>query len=302
MMRDFTITVRIMTRIDRALSPHLARAAATLIVAAVAACSTSPTAVSTPTPSTASIETRSVLAPGGTLRVAVYRGSPSSIVSEGNDPRGVGYDLGRALAVKLGVPFEPVVFPNNAAALAAIKHADADVIFTNASPARAKDMDFSPTFLDVGKSFLVRDDSPAKAVDDMKKPGLRVGVSAGSSTAEELAPLYPNVTLVPIGAIKDGVEAVRTGAVDAFATNKAILYEMSDALSGSRVLDGSWGTEHFAAGIPKGRERGRAFVATFVAGAQRDGTVTKAVERAGLRGTIAAAPPAPAKSEKVGRY
>ena len=287
-----------MTHIDRA----LARAAAALMIVAVAACSTSPIATSSATSSTAPAETRSALAPAGTLRVAVYRGSPSSIVSEGNDPRGLGYDLGRALAVKLGVPFEPVVFPNNAAALAAVKHADADVIFTNASPARAKDMDFSPTFLDVGKSFLVRGDSPAKTIDDMKKPGLRVGVSAGSSTSEELAPLYPNATLVPIGAIKDGVEAVRTGAVDAFATNKAILYEMSDALAGSRVLDGSWGTEHFAAGIPKGRDRGRPFVAAFVADAQRDGTVAKAVERAGLRGTIATAPPAPAKRDKVGRY
>ena len=281
-----------MTSIDRV----VLRTAGLLLCAALAACST-PTAVDPARPS-ASTETRAVLAPTGSLRVAVYRGSPSSIVDEGTNPRGVGYDLGRALAGRLGVPFEPIVFPNNAAALAAIKHGDADVIFTNASPARARDMDFSPSFMDVGKSFLVRGDSPARKVDDMKGAGVRVGVSAGSSTAEELAPLYPDAQLVPIGAIKDGVEAVRTGTVDAFATNKAILYEMSDALSGSRVLDGSWGLEHFAAGIPKGRERGRPFVAAFIADAQRDGTVTKAVDRAGLRGTI----PTPAPREKLGRY
>jgi polar amino acid transport system substrate-binding protein len=43
------------------------------------------------------------------------------------------------------------------------------------------------------------------------------------------------------------------GRLNAFATNKAILFEMSDSLPGSRVLDGRWGVEHLAIAIPKNR-------------------------------------------------
>ena len=44
--------------------------------------------------------------------------------------------------------------------------------------------------------------------------------------------------------------------LDAFATNKPILFEMSDGIPGSRILDGRWGVEHVAVAIPRGREIG----------------------------------------------
>jgi polar amino acid transport system substrate-binding protein len=76
------------------------------------------------------------------------------------------------------------------------------------------------------------------------------------------------------------------GKVEAFATNKATLFEMSDELSGSRVLAGRWGLESFAIGIPKGREAAMPFVSSFVSEAKSNGAVARAVERAGLRGTV----------------
>lgn len=42
--------------------------------------------------------------------------------------------------------------------------------------------------------------------------------------------------------------------MDAFATNKAILFAMQDTLPGARILDGRWGLEHMAIAIPKGRK------------------------------------------------
>jgi polar amino acid transport system substrate-binding protein len=236
---------------------------------------------------------RKTLAPSGSLRVGLYQGSPSSILA-GASPgqeRGVGYDLGKALAARLGVPFEPVVFPKNAEVLAGIKAGTLDVTFTNASPERAKAMDFTPTFMDVEKSFLVVSGSRIAALDDMKRPGLRVGVSEGSSTEGELSPLYPAAVIVRAPTLKAAIDMLGTGQIDAFATNKAILFEMSDALPASRVLPGSWGMEHFAAAIPKGRESQLCTVSAFVQGALADGSVSRAVARAGLRGTVAPTKP-----------
>ena len=48
-------------------------------------------------------EPRAILAPSGVLRVALYTGTPTSILPDAGsgEPRGVGYDLGRALARRL---------------------------------------------------------------------------------------------------------------------------------------------------------------------------------------------------------
>ena len=99
---------------------------------------------------------RQVLAPTGKLRAALYPGTPTSVLDPNQrDPRGVGYELGQALATKLGVPYEPVVYPKNADVLEAVKTGNADVAFTNASPARQKEMNFGPPFLLIELGYLV---------------------------------------------------------------------------------------------------------------------------------------------------
>jgi len=62
--------------------------------------------------STPSQEERLVLAPTGKLRVALYLGAPASIIRAAtlDESKGVGFDLGKELARRMGVPFEPVVY------------------------------------------------------------------------------------------------------------------------------------------------------------------------------------------------
>jgi polar amino acid transport system substrate-binding protein len=82
-------------------------------------------------------------------------------------------------------------------------------------------------------------------------------------------------------------QSERSPAVDAYATNKANLFEMSDALPGSRVLDGRWGLEHLAMALPKGRDAGLAYLRTFVEEAKSEGLVARAAARVALRGVAA---------------
>jgi polar amino acid transport system substrate-binding protein len=44
--------------------------------------------------------------------------------------------------------------------------------------------------------------------------------------------------------------------------------------------------ETFAAGIPKGRQAGMPFLRRFMSLAQADGSIARAIERAGLRGAV----------------
>jgi polar amino acid transport system substrate-binding protein len=230
---------------------------------------------------------RQVLAPSGKLRVGFYPGSPTSIIGDpaSGQAKGVGFDLGGEMARRLGVPFEPVVFAKNAEVLAAVKAGRVDVAFTNATAARAKEMDFSPPFLEVEKGYLVAAGSAMKGSDDVDRPGGRIGVSQGSSTERELAGRFKHAAMVRTPTLKSAVEMLGAGKLDAFATNKAILFELSDQLPGSRVLDGRWGMEHFAVATPKGREQAAAWIGQFVADMKSEGRVTRAVQRVGLRGT-----------------
>jgi polar amino acid transport system substrate-binding protein len=77
---------------------------------------------------------------------------------------------------------------------------------------------------------------------------------------------------------------LRSGKVDAFAANKANLFQLSDKLPGSRVLDGRIGVDEVAIALPKGREAGMGYLRKYVEEARCEGLVKKAVQRAGLRG------------------
>jgi polar amino acid transport system substrate-binding protein len=97
---------------------------------------------------------------------------------------------------------------------------------------------------------------------------------------------FKHATVVPSPSVTAAVEMLADGRVEAYATNKAILFEMSDQSPGSRVLDGRWGIEVFAMGIPKGRDVAMPAVRRFADEARSQGLVKRAAERAGLRGTV----------------
>jgi polar amino acid transport system substrate-binding protein len=226
--------------------------------------------------------------PTGKLRVGLYPGTPTSILpdAQSGGPRGVGYDLGKEVARRLGVPFEPVVFSRNAEVLEAVKTGAVDMVFTNASAARAKDMDFGPPYLEVELGYPVRQGSPVSTPDDIDTSGFRVGVTTGSSSDAVLSRDLKSAEIVRAATIAIAVDMMAAGQLDAFATNKATLFEMVEKLPGSKVLDGRWGVERHAIAIPKGRDQGRAFVEKFTADAKSEGLVKSAIVRAGLRGAM----------------
>ena len=228
------------------------------------------------------------LAPTGKLRVGLYPGTPTSVLGDpaSGNAKGVGFDLGRELARRAGVAFAPVVFTNNAEVFAAAKAGSVDMVFTNATPARRNALDFSPTVLQVEQGYLVPRESAIRELGEIDRAGMRVGVSEGSTSETTLSRELRNATVVRTSSLKTAVDLLASGKLDAFATNKAILFEMADQLPGSRVLNGRWGLESFAIGIPKGREAALPLVGSFVGEAKASGAVMHAIERAGLRGTI----------------
>src|SRR5580692_1621415 len=235
-------------------------------------------------------DARQILAPTGKLRVGVYFGSPTSMVrdSKTNEVHGLSLDLGRELAKRLNVPFEQVTYQRISDVLEGMKAGDVDFTVSNSTPARAATVTFSQNLLTIELGYLVAAASPIMAIADIQKPGLRIGVTQGSTSQGAIPKLLPNAMVVPAENYKRGIEMLEHGEIDTYATNKPTLFEMSDQMPGSRVLDGRWGEEHLAVAIPKGHEAALDYIQHFVQEVQAGGLVAKSAEQAGLRGAVKA--------------
>jgi polar amino acid transport system substrate-binding protein len=250
--------------------------AAALAVAALAGCAAQP---SGPLP-------RAELAPTGTLRIAVYPGSATSLLMPAGEAemRGVSIDIGRALAQRLGVPAQVVVYPRVAEVLAAVQKGEADFTITNAGADRTRLVDFAAPLLQLELGVLVPQGSPLRSVGGMDREGMIIGVSQGSSSESALGARFTKARLRPFPSLAAAAQALQAREISAFAGDKALLFELADQVRGSRVFDESWGTEQLAPAVPKGREAALPFLGAFAEQARRDGSVSRAAARAGLRG------------------
>ena len=93
----------------------------------------------------------------GKLRMGLYKGSPTSLLPGKTleDSRGVGLEIGKALAEDFNLAFTPIIFEKNADVLSAAKQGRVDLIFTNASPERANEFAFSEMVLKIEKGYLI---------------------------------------------------------------------------------------------------------------------------------------------------
>lgn len=199
---------------------------------------------------------------------------------------GIAHDLGRELATQLGVPFVVVEFRRVAEVLDALRIGAVDFTFANATAVRAKDVDFTVALLQLELGCIVPSGSKIAAVPEIDQPGVRVGVSEGSSSQGTLSKQFKNATIIPAPSLKVAREMLSQGKLDAFATNKAVLSELTDELPGSRLLDGRWGLENMAIAVPKGRERGATALREFAERAKTSGLLRSIVTRTGLRGSV----------------
>ena len=98
---------------------------------------------------------------------------------------GIGMDLARAFAARLGIEVLPIEYPTPAAVLESLKTGASDVGFLVIDPARAAVVDFSPPFLERAFTYLVPSGSKIRSVADADQPGVRIAV------VSNLAILWP---------------------------------------------------------------------------------------------------------------
>src|SRR5919198_5082030 len=156
-------------------------------------------------------EARQALAPTGKLRVALQLGNPLNVVrdSASGEMTGVGFDLGNELARRIGVPFEPVLYPSVGALLESGKSGAWDVAFVGFGPARAKEWDFTALHLEVEFGYLIPGGSSISTLADVNRPEIRVAVQEKSGPDVFFSRTLKNVVMVRASSNPGALEALK---------------------------------------------------------------------------------------------
>jgi polar amino acid transport system substrate-binding protein len=238
----------------------------------------------------ASPETKAAVAPTGKLRVA-FLSSPIYATKDSatGELKGVAVDLGKELARRVGVPFDPVVYPNPPALIGGAKSGEWDVALMGINAERATVMDFSAPYMEVEQSYLVRAGISIATASDVDKAGIRIGVLEKAGADILLSQTLKNAVLVRAKSVPDLYALLDAGKADVISASTPTLFVGAESRPGSRVLEGRILVEPIGMGVPKGRDSAAAaYVGKFVEDAKSDGQVKAAIENAGLRGVVVA--------------
>jgi polar amino acid transport system substrate-binding protein len=223
-------------------------------------------------------------APTGVLRAGVNLGNPVIAQPDpaGGAPRGVGPELARAMAKRLGVPITYVTYDTAGKMADAVKAGAWDVAFLAVDPARAADIDFSAPYVEIEGTYLVARDSPLRRIEEFDREGIRIAVADKSAYDLYLVRALKKATLVKAPTSIAAVELFRAQRLEAAAGVKNPLAEIAAKDPGVRVIEGNFMVIGQASGVPRGRPAAARFLRDFIEEAKKSGFVARALADSGV--------------------
>jgi polar amino acid transport system substrate-binding protein len=236
------------------------------------------------------------LAPNGRIRAAINFGNPVLAQKHPGtgEARGASVELARELARRLDVPLELVTFDAAGKVFEALKTSAWDVAFLAIDPVRAAEILFTPPYVLIEGTYIVRDDSPLRSIEDFDNPGVRIAVGRGAAYELFLARSLEHAQLVRAETSPAALELFLEQRIEAAAGVRQPLVAFAKSHSGLRVIEGRFTAIEQAMGTPKGREAGWKYLTAFVEEMKADNFIAAALARSGQTdATVAPRYPAP---------
>jgi polar amino acid transport system substrate-binding protein len=233
---------------------------------------------------------RAELAPGGKLRVGL---NMQNFLLVNRDPKsgapvGIVPDLARELGRLAGLELEFVPFDRAGKLAEAVRQGAWDVAFLAAEPARAKEIAFSPAYLEIEATYLVPAGSPIRSIAEVDSTGVRIAAAEKSAYDLYLTRTLKHATLVRAPGIDASYDLFVGDGLEALAGLKARLVADAERLPGSRILEGRFTAVQQAVGTPVARAAAAAWLCAFAAHVKASGLVAQAIARHGVRGVSVA--------------
>jgi polar amino acid transport system substrate-binding protein len=234
---------------------------------------------------------RSAFAPQGKLRASINLGNPilANRHPQTGEPGGVSVDLARALAERLGVEIELVVFDTAGKSVEAVSDERADIGFFAIDPLRGASIAFTAPYVLIEGYYLVRDASPIRRNDEVDVPTNRVAVGLGSAYDLFLTRELKQATIVRAPSSPAVVQTFLDQQLEVAAGVKQQLEADAARSSGLRLLNERFMVIQQAMGVPKSRgDAAAAFLRAYVEDQKRSGFVAQALARHGINGASVA--------------
>lgn len=240
---------------------------------------------------TISTHLRQAFAPTGTLRASINLGNPilANRQPSTGEPFGVSVDLARALADRLGVGLELVVFETAKQSVDAVRAEQADIGFFAIDPLRSEGMAFTAPYVLIEGSYMVPEASPLRANEEVDRPGIRVTVGKGSAYDLFLTRELKQAEIVRAASSPAVVDVFVQQQLEVAAGVRQQLEADLLRLPGHRLLPGRFMVIQQAMGMPRARgAEAAAFLAQFVEERKARGFVADALTRHGIQGASVA--------------
>jgi polar amino acid transport system substrate-binding protein len=151
-----------------------------------------------------------------------------------------------------------------------------DIIFLAIEPVRAAEIEFTAPYVLIEGVYLVPKDSPLKAVADVDREGVRIGVNKDSAYDLFLTRTLKHAKILRA---ESGVDLFVKNKLEAAAGVKQPLAVYAKTNPNVRVMDGRFMEIRQAMGSPKGRIAGARYLRAFVEEMKASGFVADALKR-----------------------
>ena len=206
---------------------------------------------------------RAELAPNGRLRAGLNYSNFLLVSTRAPEHTGVAPDLARELARRANATVEFVGYENAGLVADAGGQNAWDVAFIGAEPARAGAITFTPAYVEIEATYLVRDSSPLRSVDDVDREGVRVASAARAAYTLYLQRTLKRATVVEVDGQQGTADAFAKGTFDALAGLKPRLVEDAGRIPGTRMLPGRFTAVQQSMAVPKPHAAAAAYLVTF---------------------------------------
>jgi polar amino acid transport system substrate-binding protein len=228
-------------------------------------------------------DTAAILAPSGTLRVAINFGNP--VLAQPDPatgaPRGVSAELATELGRRLGLPLRFVTFDSAGKVTDAGRQGAWDLCFLAIDPVRAQGILFTAPYVVIEGTYLVPQASPLRSIEEVDRPGLRIAVGRGSAYDLHLTRALGHAELVRAPSSPEAIEVFRRDRLDAAAGVKQPLAGYARAHPDTRLIPGRFMVIEQAVGIPQGRDAALPWLRAFVEEMKASGFVARALAESG---------------------
>ncbi|MGI4985366.1 MAG: ABC transporter substrate-binding protein [Janthinobacterium lividum] len=243
-------------------------------------------------------EIRVALAPRGRLRAAINYGNPILAARHpaSGAPTGVSVDLATRLAALTGLALEWVPYDAAGKVVDGLARDEWDVAFVARDPVRGKGIAQTLPYVVIEGAYLVREDSPIRANEQVDRKGIRVVVGQGSAYDLFLTRTLENAAITRAATSQAVVATLLSGNDDVAAGVRQQLESDAARVPGLRLLDGRFMVIEQAMGTPLGRPLAFDYVSRFLRAMLDSGFVQRALEAHGINGATVVSP-APAREQ-----